>query len=173
MPFNPTGKKATTYSKDSRRVYRGRPRKVQSIRLPGDSPIHGPKVGLKRGGFGATNEVAWADSVFTRACFHRCDAAVGNRRQVHRAHRRRGPVALRSRCSEVARLRGRRRKAEELGDDGFGGAQHRGDPVYVRDRGRRMPASALLEVARDPHCLPASATLGAKPEGIWLPGDRY
>ena len=28
---------------------------------------------------------------------------------------------------EVARLRGRRRKAEELGDDGFGGAQHRGD----------------------------------------------
>ena len=39
----------------------------------------------------------------------------------------RGPVALRSRCSDVTCLRGWRRDAEELGDHGFGGAQHRGD----------------------------------------------
>ena len=54
----------------------------------------------------------------------------------------RGPVALRSRCSEVARLRGRRRKAEELGDDGFGGAQHRGDQ-------RRQVEAALAGGAHD------------------------
>ena len=43
------------------------------------------------------------------------------------AARRREPVTRRSRDSDGARLRGRRWKAEELGDDGFGGAQHRGD----------------------------------------------
>ena len=98
---------------------------------------------------------------------HRCDAAVGDRRQAHpertgvgpvgesggdRAQCRgdaprcggapRGPVALRSRCSEVARLRGRRRKAEELGDDGFGGAQHRSDQ-------RRQVEVALAGGAHD------------------------
>ena len=44
---------------------------------------------------------------------------------------RRAPLAAsgrpRMRCPDVACLRGGRRKAEELGDDGFGGAQHRGD----------------------------------------------
>ena len=54
----------------------------------------------------------------------------------------RGSVALRSRCSEVARLRGRRRKAEELGDDGFGGAQQRGDQ-------RRQVEVALAGGAHD------------------------
>ena len=99
-------------------------------------------------------------------CLHRCDAAVGDWTQAHRsapasalsaspvATERsavgtlpacgapRGPVALRSRCPDVACLCGRRRKAEELGDNGFGGAQHRGDQ-------RRQVEFALAGGAHD------------------------
>ena len=63
-------------------------------------------MGLGRGIFGATNEIAWTDCVFTRGCLHRCDAAVGNRTQADRAHRRRPvgavgwrPSAVHSGCS--------------------------------------------------------------------------
>ena len=52
----------------------------------------------------------------------------------------------RSRFEVVVRtlpaLRGRRRKAEELGDNGFGGAQHRGDQ-------RRQVEAALAGGAHD------------------------
>ena len=112
-------------------------------------------MGLERGSVGATREGAWTDGVFTRglpsplpplrcrggkpeASAPSAPASAGRRRsggdraQCSRDAPRwggapRGPVALRSRCSDVACLRGWRREAEELGDHGFGGAQHRGD----------------------------------------------
>ena len=73
------------------------------------------------------------------------------------AARRGGPVALRSRCpEEVARLCGRRRKAEQLGDGGFRGTQQRGDQ-------RRQVEAALAGGAHDAgeHLLGVGTVAGA------------
>ena len=58
------------------------------------------------------------------------------------AARRRDRSRVAAVIRTVPRLRGRRRKVEELGDDGFGGAQHGGDQ-------RRQVEVALTGGAHD------------------------
>ena len=106
---------------------------------------------------------------------HRCDAA-GDRRRSHGAHRHRAVRGDRASCSRnslpaaarwrdrssvraavtrLGRLCGRRRKAEALGDRGFGGVQQHGDQRRQVEAAsaRTCRGSAPWRVRLPPHTL--------------------
>ena len=97
----------------------------------GSSPAHANSaIARERTGVGVSGAVRWRTE----------RSAVGT--LVPSGGAPPGPVARRSRDSDGARLRGRRWKAEELGDSGFSGTQHRGDQ-------RRQVEAALAGGAHD------------------------